>query len=465
MGRVKVSHNSRLIFLSKSFFLLALMILPGFVSSALAISVSLSITSVEKSEEKKGYIIKGEVTASDLNPKGQIVESDSMTIFADIKIDSGSVYQELPEGMYIRKPAGCESSYTKGKKCMTLKEERGVCISRGVVTGLGDIRISPVWRAYGGLGVWDKKAPKSVTKTFEGVIPFTRHYKGEQIQVEGKEVRIRATLQHRWGGPYAAWPAFSFHHDIGFEGVLQTGGMSVDQKDEDEDGVPDDFDKCCKTPKGNKVDKNGCTVCPGGMVFDFELGCSKKRAIIFMTVDDPDLDWRHQLFMLGGILAVNERYIKEGYETIIVPLSGKKVGKEWHSDIKRLVKFLTRPSTKAIAFFGHGGKRTEEVNWWPDTYIPTLGGHTASELEAEVMSHLATEYIDKYCMSKIEAWTKANQDSKNIGLEDAYMYACHSLDNNSLRNFLVSPDKGVYWGDTGIYFGVLELKEVIGKGK
>lgn len=496
MSRVKVSHSSRLMFLSKSFFLLALLIFPGFVSSALAISVSLSITSVEKSDEKKGYVVKGEVTASDLNPKGQIVESDSMTIFADIKIDSASVYQELPEGMYIRKPAGCESSYTKGKKCMTLKEEQGVGISRGVVSGLGDIRMSPVWRAYGGLGVWNKKAPKSVTKTFEGVIPFTRQYKGKQIQVEGKQVRIRATLQHRWGGPYAPWPAFSFHHDIAFEGLLGDSGMSVDQKDKDEDGVSDDFDKCCKTPKGHKVDALGCSICPSGTIYDPEspfvdqsTGCSPKVAVIFTTKTDPNITWRHELAENIRIKHIKSFYKEKGYKILEVSLKGDtktitqtqrsfnrltqtfiftEVTKYvWTMHINEFTTHLVRPSTKAIAYFGHGGfRKNERLFWWGD-YESSLDHHRMTPI-INSAALKREDYLMKYnCLSKEEARIQAYEElikKGGVGLDYAYIFACHSSDDNILRDFLIS-STGRYWGEPGILTGTMPLKQVTGRSK
>ena len=238
MNRVKMSYERKLSLLFKSLFLFGLMMLPSFVSSAWAQSVSLSISSIEKIEEK-GFVVKGTVTASGMNPKGQIVESDNMSINVDIKKEPGSVYQELPESMYIRKPTGCESSYTKGKKCMTLKQERGVDILVHVIAGMS-MRNEPVWRAYGGLGEWHKNAPASVTKAFEGVIPFNILHKGKQVQIEGKQLRIRATLTHRWGGPYANWPAFSYHHDIAFEGVLPSA-----QLDKPEPGILYYKDKDC----------------------------------------------------------------------------------------------------------------------------------------------------------------------------------------------------------------------------
>jgi hypothetical protein len=219
MKIIKRIHQHKSLWLSICFLLAVIILFPEPVSAG-SPYVKLKILSIKK-VDKRGFVVKGTVLADGLNPEGQIVETDAVTIFADIKMDSNSTYQVLPESMYIRQPAKCESPYTKNRKCLTLKEERGVGISRGVAARLGNIRKSPVWSAYGGLGTWRKNAHESVTLLFEGVIPFSRHYKGRLIQTEGKQVRIRATLQHTWGGPYAAWSAFSFHHDVGFDGELQ----------------------------------------------------------------------------------------------------------------------------------------------------------------------------------------------------------------------------------------------------
>ncbi len=94
---------------------------------------------------------------------------------------------------------------------MTNEEYEGVGITQLNVAAFA-LRNSSVWQAYGGLGEWEKNAPAEVSKDFEGTIP---------LEYAGKVVRIRAFLRHQWGGPNAAWPAFSFHHDIGYEGQLQ----------------------------------------------------------------------------------------------------------------------------------------------------------------------------------------------------------------------------------------------------
>ncbi len=183
----------------------------NFFSVAIAQQVVLNISSIEETE--KNFLIKGSVIMSNLNPVGQIVEEDICSIIADIKSDNDSIYPVLPDSSTIRIPPDAETSFRKNKSYLTKKEYSGVRSVRLVIAYITP-RGSDIWRSYGGLGVWSKKAPNCVTSDFEGVIPK---------EFAGKTVRIRASLKHQWGGPWSSWSAYSFHHDIGHEGVLRSG--------------------------------------------------------------------------------------------------------------------------------------------------------------------------------------------------------------------------------------------------
>jgi len=175
-------------------------------------------------QAENGFVVNGSVRCSGLNDVG-IVESDRVEVCADIMESAGAKYGLLPESMYIRPPAGSETCYTKGSgvgETMTKVEYYGTDVKSFRVAAFA-LRNEPVWRAYGGLKDWTKKAPDTVTSEFTGTIP---------LQHAGKTLRIRASLTHHWGGPYAAWPAFSFHHDIGYEGVLRATGVNVDKPHE-----------------------------------------------------------------------------------------------------------------------------------------------------------------------------------------------------------------------------------------
>jgi len=180
--------------------------------SSYAQHVKIQNLSIEQDE--KGFLVKGTIVASGLNPKGQIVESDRVEIVADIKESANAQYQLLPEGMYIRDPVGAVTSFTKGSgpgNTMTKIEYYGIDIKAMNIARIG-LRKEPVWRAYGGIPDWVKNAPATVTIEFTGLIP---------LEHAGKTLRIRASLTHSWGGPYANWPGFAYFHDIAFEGVLE----------------------------------------------------------------------------------------------------------------------------------------------------------------------------------------------------------------------------------------------------
>jgi len=105
--------NRGLLLLKLTVVVLVVLIRPGFgFAAGSGPEVVLNIASIERTET--GFLVKGSTTASGLNPEGQIVESDTISIYADIQEGPGSVYQELPEGMYIRDPAGAETPYTPG---------------------------------------------------------------------------------------------------------------------------------------------------------------------------------------------------------------------------------------------------------------------------------------------------------------------------------------------------------------
>ena len=186
----------------------------GLCACGLAGAQSIQLENLTIAKGENGFIVKGTVHATNLNPKGQIVVADEAQVIVDIKQTPQSKYPLLPRSMYIRAPGGSQTPYTKGSgpgETMTKDEYEGVGITQLNVAAFA-LRNSPVWRAYGGIGEWEKNAPAEVSRDFEGTIP---------LEYAGKVVRIRAFLRHQWGGPYAAWPAFSFHHGIGYEGQLQ----------------------------------------------------------------------------------------------------------------------------------------------------------------------------------------------------------------------------------------------------
>lgn len=180
------------------------------VSSLCGQQVVLDIRSIRQGE--KEFIVEGMVVMSNLSPGEQMVERDDALVIADIMQQEGGVFPELPDGMVIRPPATAETNYVKGGRFLTRSERDGLHVLSQTLVRLVP-RKAPVWREYG-FSQWRKNAPNCVISEFSGTLP---------LEHAGKTVRIRASLVHEWGGPNAAWSAYSLHHDIGHIGTLQAG--------------------------------------------------------------------------------------------------------------------------------------------------------------------------------------------------------------------------------------------------
>jgi hypothetical protein len=224
-------------------------------------------------------------------------------------------------------------------------------------------------------------------------------------------------------------------------------------------------ENCFNCPEDSPC-KTGEICDPLNKKSDKQTGCGPKTAIIFTTNKDPAYTWRHQLFARDEQTYIRDKFQKEGYDVIPVSLKGKMVylpkrgEKVWVPDKEQMARYLAMPSTKAIAFFGHGGSLQDETN---GVWKPSLGGdNTAIHLHLSVLNQTALNYQKLYKMDYMKARSKAEgelTDPKwNCGLNMAYIHACHSLDDNSLMEFLVR--KGdTYWGDEGILFGINDLVE------
>ncbi|MCF8084021.1 MAG: hypothetical protein K9M96_13080 [Deltaproteobacteria bacterium] len=201
---------------------------------------------------------------------------------------------------------------------------------------------------------------------------------------------------------------------------------------------------------------------------DKQTGCSPKTAVIFTTNADPHYTWYHQWVASNELAYIKGEFKKKKYDIKTVNLKGtlvyipKEQEEVWIPDSGQIAKYLARPSTKAIAFFGHGGSCIKED---PKTYIPSLGGdNIANKLQRSVMEKTALNYQKLYKMDYTKARSKAVSEimdpNWDCGLDMAYIHACHSLNDHSLLNLLVRK-RGTYWGDEGILNGVLDLDEVV----
>ncbi len=182
----------------KRLFLLFLGILIVYSVNPRVYSQSVS-ASIEKIRSNlKYYIIKGRITASHLNQKGQIPQRDTVTINADIMVKPRGKWPVLPDTMWVTK------GFVKNGKVLTGEELSGTgCVTLNLFS----------WTIR--MNAWQSEKTKRINSaTKEFVVGIPRKYRNNLV-------RIRVDLDHEWGGPYANWPAFSYHHSVIYTGVLK----------------------------------------------------------------------------------------------------------------------------------------------------------------------------------------------------------------------------------------------------
>lgn len=155
------------------------------------------LDSVSVSPTGDSIEIEGRFTAYGLNTP--IPERDHIDVFLEVANGPGARYPVLPSFYNIAK--GCRMA---GGKCISQQEEKGVEVTSLPVASL-ELRKTPVWSSYGGLGKWSSLAPDKVSKDFRGVIP---------AEFQGKQARLHVMLTHIIGGPNAAWPGISYYHAV-----------------------------------------------------------------------------------------------------------------------------------------------------------------------------------------------------------------------------------------------------------
>jgi hypothetical protein len=163
-----------------------------------------------------------------------------------------------------------------------------------------------------------------------------------------------------------------------------------------------------------------------------ENKCSPKVAYLFIS---SDLNCYLHYWCMYKLNELKGRYRSLGYKTIVVRLNGDVIDK------------LSNPSTKAIAYFAHGA-------------FPSLEGLRAWDIRDEIETDLISKY-GNLGMSNAEVRQRAGERSLHPNLDYAYIHTCHSLDDETLANYLLRPG-GTYWGKKGLLFaGLQELDEYV----
>jgi hypothetical protein len=166
---------------------------------------------------------------------------------------------------------------------------------------------------------------------------------------------------------------------------------------------------------------------------DPETKCSPKVAYIFIS---SDLNCILHYYGMHKINELKGRYRSLGYKTIVVRVNG----------LNDVIVKLSNPSTKAIAYFGHGD-------------FPSLEGYGAMDIKNEMLKLLNYKYFN-LGMSNAEVRQRAGERSLHPNLDYAYIHTCHSLDDKTLANYLLRSG-GTYWGMEGLLISGEGLDEYV----
>ena len=180
--------------------------------------------------------------------------------------------------------------------------------------------------------------------------------------------------------------------------------------------------------------------------------CSPKSAYVFIS---QGVTPYQKMWILPLVYGIKNYYRKLGYKVVEIS----------ENHINKIATYLSRPSTGAIAWFGHGeepgGKATIEAT------DATTGGYSIKDAidsqSKEAGGFLyrcqyeiyATKWVDIH--DKIEEF--ASQRKEHPNLDYLYNHSCYSLDDDSLINYLLK-DGGIYWGHRGVLSAVTPLTKV-----
>ncbi len=202
------------------------------------------------------------------------------------------------------------------------------------------------------------------------------------------------------------------------------------------DQVHNDGEDCFICPEDCACGPN--EVCdPASDYKDTATMCSPKVACIFIS---NGLSWYEKWWASDDIKGIRKKYRKLGY---------KLTPNIYVNDINDVAKYLSRPSTKAIAYAGHGpdagkpGIETVGSDAIPSMII--MSNRSAGSFLYRCRYEIyADKWVDLQNRIEAAATTKANYPE----LDYVFMFSCYSLDNFSLRDYLLKSG-GTYWGYRG----------------
>jgi len=210
---------------------------------------------------------------------------------------------------------------------------------------------------------------------------------------------------------------------------------------------------CLDCPQDCKCENT--QVCdPSSDYRDGQTMCSPKVAYVFIS---RGLGWYHEWFASDDIAGIRKLYASLGYT---VPPN------IYVDHINEIAPYLSRPSTMAIAYAGHGeepgGKPTMEATeatsgaYSVKAAIAAAGKQDKGFLGVCQFGPYAVKWVDyKDELEQILADRVAHPN-----LDYVYMFSCYSLDDMSMRDYLLRSG-GTYWGYPGKLPGTASLKKSV----
>ena len=211
---------------------------------------------------------------------------------------------------------------------------------------------------------------------------------------------------------------------------------------------------CLDCPQDCKCDEQKEVCDPSSDFRNSDTMCSPKVAYVFIS---EGLSAYHEWFASDDIAKIRKLYASWGYT---VPPN------IYVDHITGIAPYLSRPSTKAIAYAGHGeepgGKPTIEAaeattgNFSVKAAIASTGKQDKGFLGVCQFGPYAAKWVDS--KDKLEKILADRVEHPN--LDYVYMFACYSLDDMSMRDYLLRSG-GTYWGYPGKLPGTGSLKKSV----
>ncbi len=170
--------------------------------------------------------------------------------------------------------------------------------------------------------------------------------------------------------------------------------------------------------------------------------CSPKVAYVFIS---RGLGWYHEWWASDDIAGIRKLYSSMGYT---VPPN------IYVYHINEIAPYLSRPSTMAFAYAGHG----EDPGGTPTLEVAPATAGTDSVKAAIAMTGKWDKGFLGVCQyaSYAAKWVDSKDKLEKIladrvehpNLDYVYMFSCYSLDDMSMRDYLLRSG-GTYWGYKG----------------